>query len=157
MCISAEIPKTIGSRAQEDFLVACRTIDPEYGIPGLRALIDLEEADTAIPLVDDFISNSIAAELDAAYTNVIGQRKLDAALTANNGLRDRINRALGTWRTKHQGGGKGSIDMDDGNPPTRPTANTAHYMAQDLEQFSPDEDTTHDDQVEAKTKMLHDD
>ncbi|KAK1909716.1 hypothetical protein P3342_007888 [Pyrenophora teres f. teres] len=29
ICISAEVPETIGSRAQQDFLVACRTIDLE--------------------------------------------------------------------------------------------------------------------------------
>ncbi|KAF7577966.1 hypothetical protein PtrM4_022060 [Pyrenophora tritici-repentis] len=56
MCISAEVPETIGSRAQEDFLVACRTIDPEYGTSGLRALIDLEDAGTAIPSVEDYVS-----------------------------------------------------------------------------------------------------
>jgi len=28
MCIAAKVPETIGSWAQEDFLVACRTIDP---------------------------------------------------------------------------------------------------------------------------------
>jgi hypothetical protein len=82
MCISAKVPETIGSRAQEDFLVACRTIDPEYGTSGLRALIDLEEAGTAIPSVEDYVSkftaylkrvqplstglSSVAAELDTA-------------------------------------------------------------------------------------------
>jgi hypothetical protein len=80
MCISAEVPETMGSRAQEDFLVACRTIDPEYGTSGLRALIDLEDDSTAIPSVEDYVSkfttylkrmqplssglSSIAAELD---------------------------------------------------------------------------------------------
>jgi hypothetical protein len=41
MCMTAKVPETMGSRAQEDFFVACRTIDPEYGTSGLRALIDL--------------------------------------------------------------------------------------------------------------------
>ena len=82
MCIAAEIPETTGSRAQEDFLIACRTIDPEYGISGLRALIDLEESGKTIPSVEDYVSKfttylkrvrllstglaSIAAELDTA-------------------------------------------------------------------------------------------
>lgn len=82
MCIAAKVPETIGSRAQEDFLVACRTIDPEYGTSGLRALIDLEDAGTTIPCVEDYVSkfttylkrvlplstglSSMAAELDAA-------------------------------------------------------------------------------------------
>jgi hypothetical protein len=82
MCISAKVPETIGSRAQEDFLVACRTIDPEYGTSGLRALIDLEEASTAVLSVEDYVSkftaylkrvrplstglSSMATELDAA-------------------------------------------------------------------------------------------
>ncbi|KAF2629279.1 hypothetical protein BU25DRAFT_316825, partial [Macroventuria anomochaeta] len=145
MCISAKVPETMGSRAQEeDFLVACRTIDPEYGTSGLRALIDLEEAGTAIPSVDDYVSkfttylkrirplstglSSMAAELDA-YANPIGQKKLNAALAANPDLGDRINKALDKWRTKQQGGG-GSIAMDDGSPPTRPIVNTVRYMVQ---------------------------
>jgi hypothetical protein len=82
MCISAEVPKTKGLRAQEDFLVACRTIDPEYRTLGLRALIDLEDASTAVLLVEDYVSkfttylkrvrplstglSLIAAELNAA-------------------------------------------------------------------------------------------
>jgi hypothetical protein len=82
MCIAAEVLETMGSRAQEDFLVACRTINPEYGTSGLRALIDLEDAGTAIPSVEDYVSkftaylkrvlplstglSLIAAELDAA-------------------------------------------------------------------------------------------
>lgn len=82
MCIAAGVPETSGSRAQEDFLVACRTIDPEYGTSGLRALIDLEDAGAAIPSVEDYVSkfttylkrvrpistglSSMAAELDAA-------------------------------------------------------------------------------------------
>jgi hypothetical protein len=80
MCIATEVLETMGSRAQEDFLVACRTIDPKYGTSGLRALIDLEDASTAILLVEDYVSkfttylkrvrplltglSSIAAELD---------------------------------------------------------------------------------------------
>ena len=60
MCISAKVPETMGSRAQEDFLVTCRIIDPEYGTSGLRALIDLEEAGTAIPSVEDYVSKFTA-------------------------------------------------------------------------------------------------
>lgn len=56
MCIAADIPETTGSRAQEDFVIACRTIDPEYGTSGLRALIDLEEAGNTIPSVEDYVS-----------------------------------------------------------------------------------------------------
>jgi hypothetical protein len=56
MCISAEVPKTKGLRAQEDFLVACRTIDLEYRTLGLRALIDLEDASTAVLSVEDYVS-----------------------------------------------------------------------------------------------------
>jgi hypothetical protein len=194
MCISAHVSETMGLRAQEDFLVACRTIDPEYGTSGLRALIDLEDAGTAVPSVEDYISkftaylkrvrllstglSSMAAELDAAkpqqqqqqqkkkkdgnrdgnkvrpqwpcglkhslidcwlintkhprwpkaYSNAIGQRKLDAALAAlaaDPDLRYRINSALGNWRARQENGG--SIAMDDGSRPTRPTANTVRY------------------------------
>ncbi|KAF1923991.1 uncharacterized protein M421DRAFT_9136 [Didymella exigua CBS 183.55] len=183
MCISAEIPETTGSRAQEDFLVACRTIDLEYGTSGLRALIDLEDAGTAIPSVEDYVSkfttylkrvlplstglSSMAAELDVAkpqqqnkdgyriklqhkpqcpcglqhywvdcwlintehprrpkaFANAIGQKKLDAALAADNDLRDKLNKALNKWRAKQQEN-RGSIAIDDGNCPTRHTANT---------------------------------
>jgi hypothetical protein len=56
MCMAAKVPKTMGSRAQEDFFVACRILNPEYGTSGLRALIDLEDAGTAIPSVEDYIS-----------------------------------------------------------------------------------------------------
>ncbi|KAI1669249.1 hypothetical protein L13192_06708 [Pyrenophora tritici-repentis] len=56
MCISAEVPKIIRLRAQEDFLVACKTINPRYSTLGLRALIDLEDAGTAIPSVEDYVS-----------------------------------------------------------------------------------------------------
>jgi hypothetical protein len=56
MCMPAQVPETMGSRAQEDFLVACRTIDPVYGTSGLRALIDLKDAGTSIPLVKDYVS-----------------------------------------------------------------------------------------------------
>jgi hypothetical protein len=82
MCISAQVPKTIGLRAQEDFLVACRIINLEYGTLGLRALINLKGASTAILLVEDYVSkftaylkrvrplltglSAMAAELDAA-------------------------------------------------------------------------------------------
>jgi hypothetical protein len=82
MCISIKVPKIIGFRAQEDFLVACRTINLEYRTLGLRALINLKEASTAILLVEDYVSkftaylkrvrllstglSSIVAELDAA-------------------------------------------------------------------------------------------
>jgi hypothetical protein len=82
MCIYAQVPETMGLRAQEDFLVACRIIDLEYGTLGLRALIDLEGAGTAILLVEDYVSkftaylkcvrllltglSAMAAKLDAA-------------------------------------------------------------------------------------------
>jgi hypothetical protein len=82
MCISAKLAETMGSKAQEDFLIACRTIDPEYGTSGLHALIDLEEAGTAVSSVEDYVSkftaylkrvrpistglSSMAAELDTA-------------------------------------------------------------------------------------------
>lgn len=56
MCIAADIPETTGSRAQEDFLIACKSIDPEYGTSGLRDLIDREEAGTTIPSVEDYVS-----------------------------------------------------------------------------------------------------
>ncbi|KAI1665823.1 Dimer-Tnp-hAT dimerization containing protein [Pyrenophora tritici-repentis] len=133
MCISAEVPETIGSRAQEDFLVACRTIDPEYGTSGLRALIDLEDAGTAIPSVEDYVSkfttylkrliNTEHPRRPKTYANALGRKKLDAALAADNDLRDKINKALDKWRAKQQESG-GSIAIDDGNRPTRPTANT---------------------------------
>ncbi|KAF2820789.1 hypothetical protein CC86DRAFT_304141, partial [Ophiobolus disseminans] len=153
MCISAEVPETMGSRAQEDFLVACRTIDPEYGTSGLRALIDLEDASTAIPSVEDYVSkfttylkrtkpkcpcglkhywvdcwliNTEHPQRPKAYANATGRKKLDAALAADNDLRDKINKALDKWRAKQQDGG-GSIAMDDGSRPTRPTANTVRY------------------------------
>jgi hypothetical protein len=58
-----------------------------------------------------------------AYSKAICQRKLDAALAADPDLRYRINNALGDWRAKQQQGG-GSIVMNDGNPPARPTAKT---------------------------------
>jgi hypothetical protein len=196
MCMSAQVPDTMGSRAQEDFLVACRTIDPVYGTSGLRALINLEEAGTAIPSVEDCVSkftaylkrvrplstglSSMAAGLDAAkpqqqqqqkrrdrnkdgnkakpqclcglnhywidcwlintehprrpkaYSNAVGKRKLDAALAADPDLRCRINNALSDWRAKQQQPG-GSIVIDDGNPPTRPTANNVRYTIQDPE------------------------
>jgi hypothetical protein len=60
MCMPAQAPETKGSRAQEDFLVACRTIDLEYGTSGLRALIDLEEARIAVPLMEDYVSKFTA-------------------------------------------------------------------------------------------------
>jgi hypothetical protein len=58
--LSAQVPKTIESRAQEDFLIACRTINLEYETLGLRALIDLEEASTALLLVEDYVSKFTA-------------------------------------------------------------------------------------------------
>jgi hypothetical protein len=56
MCISAQIPKTIELRAQKNFLIAYRTINLEYETLGLRALINLKEASTAILLVEDYVS-----------------------------------------------------------------------------------------------------
>ena len=97
MCISANVPETMGSRAQEDFLVACRTIDPEYGTSGLRALIELEEAGKAIPSVEDYVSkfttylkrvrplstglNTMAAELEVAEPHQQEQKKKDGKTT----------------------------------------------------------------------------
>jgi hypothetical protein len=82
MCIAAKVPKTMGLRVQEDFLVACRAINPKYSTSGLQALIDLEDAGTAVLLVEDYVSkfttylkrvlplstglSLIAAKLDAA-------------------------------------------------------------------------------------------
>lgn len=60
MCIAADVPETMGSKAQKDFLIACRTINPEYGTSGLRALIDLEEAGATIPSVEDYVSKFTA-------------------------------------------------------------------------------------------------
>jgi hypothetical protein len=48
------------SRAQKNFLVACRIIDPEYGTSGLRALINLEEVGTAVLSVEDYVSKFTA-------------------------------------------------------------------------------------------------
>jgi hypothetical protein len=56
MCIAAKLPKPMGLRVQEDFLVACRTINPKYSTLGLQALIDLEDAVTAVLLVEDYVS-----------------------------------------------------------------------------------------------------
>jgi hypothetical protein len=208
MCMAAQVPETMGSRAQEDFLVACRAIDPEYGTSGLRALIDLEDAGTTVPSVEDYVSkfttylkrvrplstglSSMAAELDAAkpqqqqqqqkkknrdgnkvkpqcpcglkhywvdcwlintehpqrpkaYFNAIGQRKLDAALAADPDLRCRINNTLGDWRAKQQENGE-SISIDNGNRPTKPTANTVRYTIQDRELRA-----QNDEQVETMT------
>ena len=50
----------IGSQAQEDFLIAYRTINLEYGTLGLRALIDLEDTSTAVLLVEDYVSKFTA-------------------------------------------------------------------------------------------------
>ncbi|KAI1688890.1 hypothetical protein KJE20_02068 [Pyrenophora tritici-repentis] len=165
MCISAEVPETIGSRAQEDFLVACRTIDPEYGTSGLRALIDLEDAGTAIPSVEDYVSkfttylkrvrptliNTEHPRRPKTYANALGRKKLDAALAADNDLRDKINKALDKWRAKQQESG-GSIAIDDGNRPTRPTANTVRYIIQDQERSAQDyNETTHNNRVETNT------
>jgi hypothetical protein len=60
MCTSAKVPETIGSRAQDDFFVACRTIDSESGTLGLRARIGLEKADTAVPSVEVYVSKFTA-------------------------------------------------------------------------------------------------
>jgi hypothetical protein len=60
MGMSAQVPETMGSRAQEDFFVACRTIDPEYGTSGWHALIDLEDAGSAVPSVEDCVSKFTA-------------------------------------------------------------------------------------------------
>jgi hypothetical protein len=55
MCISAEISKRKRLRAQEDFLVAYRTINLEYKTLGLRTLIDLKDTSTAVLLVEDYV------------------------------------------------------------------------------------------------------
>ncbi|KAI2476690.1 hypothetical protein Ptr902_12037 [Pyrenophora tritici-repentis] len=140
----------------------------------LRALIDLEDAGTAIPSVEDYVSkfttylkrvrplstglSLIAAELDVAksqqqnkdannnkhlrrpktYANALSRKKLDAALAADNDLRDKINKALDKWRAKQQEN-RGSIAIDDGNRPTRPTANTDYN------------ETTYNNRVETNT------
>jgi hypothetical protein len=88
-----------------------------------------------------------------AYSNAIGQRKLDAALAADSNLRYRIDNALSDWLAKQDGG---SIAMDDGNPPTRPIANTVRYMIQDLEHDAlkderNNDNTTRDDLGETTT------
>jgi hypothetical protein len=90
-----------------------------------------------------------------AYSNAIGQRKLDATRAADTELRDNINKTLSKWRTKHQQGG-GSIVMDHGHPSARPTANTVQYSMQDLEHDTledepNDDDMTQDDLVKTKT------
>jgi hypothetical protein len=208
MSFSAEVPETKGSRAQEDFLVACRTIDPEYGTLGLRALIDLEDAGTAVLSVEDYVSkfttylkrvrplltglSSMTAAPDAAkppqqskdanndsnkvkpkcpcglkhywvdcwlintehprrpkaYANALGRKKLNAALAADNDLRDKINKALDKWRAKQQENG-GSIAINDGSRPTRPTANTVRHTIQDPQQPALDDDYNDDDDFDA--------
>ncbi|KAF2741692.1 hypothetical protein M011DRAFT_522588 [Sporormia fimetaria CBS 119925] len=125
MCIAADIPETTGSRAQEDFLIACRTIDPEYGTSGLRALIDLEEAGSTIPSVEDYVSK-FTTYLKRTFTNATGQKKVDAALAADPDLREKINKALEKWRARRQNDGD-SIVMDDGNPPIKPTAHAVRF------------------------------
>ncbi|KAG9388591.1 hypothetical protein A1F94_001483 [Pyrenophora tritici-repentis] len=85
------------------------------------------------------------------YANALGRKKLDAALAADNDLRDKINKALDKWRAKQQESG-GSIAIDDGNRPTRPTANTVRYIIQDQERSAQDyNETTHNNRVETNT------
>jgi hypothetical protein len=98
-----------------------------------------------------------------AHSKAICQRKLDAALAVDPDLRCRINNAVSDWRAKQQQAG-GSIVMDDGNPPTRPTANTVRYMLQVsehnvLEDEQRNDNTTQDDLVDTKTitKTIADD
>jgi hypothetical protein len=72
-----------------------------------------------------------------AYSNAVGQRKLDAALAANPDLRCRIDNTLGDWRVKQQEN-RESIAMNDGSCPTRPIANTVRYTIQDRELHAQD-------------------
>jgi hypothetical protein len=92
-----------------------------------------------------------------AYSNGIGKRKLDAVFAAEPDLRYKFDKALSDWRTRQQQGG--SIVMDDGNPPTRPTANTIPYMIRDSEHvvFGDDwsnNDATQDDLVNPITNPI---
>ncbi|KAI2485101.1 hypothetical protein Ptr902_04041 [Pyrenophora tritici-repentis] len=98
---------------------------------------------------------------EIAYANALGRKKLDAALAADNDLRDKINKALDKWRAKQQQS-EGSIAIDDGNRPTRPTANTVRYIIQDQEQSALEDNkitqnervkkmTTCDNRVETNT------
>jgi hypothetical protein len=56
MCKATQVPETIGISGTKRFLVACRASDPKYGMSGLQALVDLEDADTAISSVEDYVS-----------------------------------------------------------------------------------------------------
>jgi hypothetical protein len=114
-------------------------------------------------LVDYWLINTEHPQRPKAYSTAIGQRKLYTAHAADAELRDNINKALDNWRTRHQQG-DGSIVMDDGNPPTRPTANTVRYMIQDsehdaLEDERSNDNTTQDNLVDTKTitKTIADD
>ncbi|KAI2478631.1 Dimer-Tnp-hAT domain containing protein [Pyrenophora tritici-repentis] len=84
----------------------------------------------ATQCVDCWLINTEHPRRPKTYANALGRKKLDAALAANNDLRDKINKALDKWRAKQQESG-GSIAIDDGNRPTRPTANTVRYIIQD--------------------------
>ncbi|KAF7443978.1 hypothetical protein A1F99_120520 [Pyrenophora tritici-repentis] len=84
--------------------------------------------DKAAILTDHAARATLIAHLTAAQQKL--RKKLDAALAADNNLRDKINKALDKWRAKQQESG-GSIAIDDGNRPTRPTANTVRYIIQD--------------------------
>jgi hypothetical protein len=88
-----------------------------------------------------------------AYSNAIGQKKLNAAMAANPDLRDKINKALNKWRARQQVKG-GSIVIDNGEPPTRPIAHTVRYITQDLECIALDYNkTTLDNQVKMKMTL----
>ena len=82
-----------------------------------------------------------------AYSNAVGQRKLNAALAADPDLRYRIDNALSGWRAEQQQGG-GSILMDDGNPPTRPMANTVRCVIQDTEHDALEDERSNDNRTQ---------
>ncbi|KAI2474989.1 hypothetical protein Ptr902_13591, partial [Pyrenophora tritici-repentis] len=111
--------------------------------------------------VDCWLINTEHPRRPKAYANALGRKKLDAALAADNDLRDKINKALDKWRAKQQQS-EGSIAIDDGNRPTRPTANTVRYIIQDQEQSALEDNkitqnervkkmTTCDNRVETNT------
>ncbi|KAF7566301.1 hypothetical protein PtrM4_146210 [Pyrenophora tritici-repentis] len=91
-----------------------------------------------IIIVDCWLINTEHPRRPKTYANALSRKKLDAALAADNNLRDKINKALDKWRAKQQESG-GSIAIDDGNRPTRPTANTDYN------------ETTYNNRVETNT------
>jgi hypothetical protein len=69
------------SRAQREFLVLCRTINPKYGTSGLHALIDLEDAGTTVPSVEDYVSK-FTAHLKRVWPLLTGLSSMSAELDA---------------------------------------------------------------------------